>query len=299
MKAQFGEGYNIQLNTILKNNSISMDGVVILKDGAKITPNIYLEEYYVQYEDGTAMQDIIQRIVQVYSDKVQEKKNLELQFTFETMKGKIIFRLVNKEKNLELLETCPFVDFLDLAVTFHCLVQDEAESIGTIRITKEHLNLWGITTEQLYRCALENTPKLMPPVLRRMEDVLKEILNSQDLPMELEQIQIELNRLEEGEEKTSDSADMYILSNAKGINGASCLLYPDIIRNFSKILKKDIYILPSSIHEVILLPASTYYSKEQLEEMVFDINQTQVPYEEVLSNHVYFYSLSQKQIIML
>ena len=300
LKEQLGEGYNIQLNSILKNNSITLDGVVILKNDAKITPNIYLEEYFAQYEQGVEMETIISCIIGVYHDKVMERGDFEIQFTFEKMKENIIFRIINLEKNKELLCHCPHLEFLDFAITFHCLVQDQIDSIGTIRITDEHLNAWNITTTQLYECAKKNTPRLLPPLLRNMEEVLREILQQEELSLDVNQIHMELNRFDE-ESRIPDrrNRDMYILSNTKGINGASCMLYPDVIQNFSRLLKCDIYILPSSIHEIILLPAVEEYEKTQLEEMVTEINQTQVPYEEILSNHVYFYSNLENQIYLL
>lgn len=300
LKEQLGEGYNIQLNTILKNNSITMDGVVILKDGAKITPNIYLEEYFQLYEQGKDMEEIISEITTVYFDKVRERNDVDIQFTYETMKSQIIYRVVNREKNKELLKDCPHFEFLDLAVTFHCLVQDGMDSIATIRITNNHLKLWQVSMAEIYECAKENTPKLMPPILRKLEEVLKEILSEENLPIDEEQVQVERKRLEaDCEVPEYERADLYILSNLKGINGASCLLYPEIIKNFSKLLQCDLYILPSSIHEIIILPAFDAYSKEHLEEMVTDINQTQVPYEEVLSDHVYYYSSLENQIKLL
>ena len=300
LKSRLGEGYTIQVNTILKNNSIALDGVIILKEGAKITPNIYLDQYYVQYEQGEDLQNILEDILQVYADKANEKCDVEIQFSLEAMKDKIIYRLVNREKNQELLSTCPYMDYLDLAVTFHCLIQEQEDCIGTIRITNEHMQYWGVTTAEIYQYAVENTQKLMPPLLRRMEDVLREILQSNQIGMEQEEIQLELERLKlEEEDDTEDKAQMYILSNTKGINGAACLMYPDVIPNFARLLQSDVYILPSSIHEIILLPANQLYELAKLEEMVSDINQTQVPYEEILSNHVYYYSITSKQIRIL
>lgn len=299
LKEELGEGYNIQMNTILKNNSISMDGVVILKDGAKMTPNIYLEEYYESYKEGMSIEVVIQSILAAYFHQAKKREEVEIQFTFDAMKDFILFRLVNKEKNAKLLETCPYIDYLDLAITFHCLIQEEAEAIGTIRITNEHMELWKVTPEILLQYAMKNTPSLMPPLLRRMEEVLKEILTSEDISMSKDQIQIELERLDQTEQSQEDNTDMYILSNTKGINGASCILYPDVIRNFARLLQCDIYLLPSSIHEIILLPAQSFYEKWQLEAMVQEINQNEVPYEEVLSDHVYYYSLQEKQITLL
>lgn len=299
LKEKLGENYTIQMNTILQNNSIAMDGVVILKNGAKMTPNIYLEEYYESYKEGRKLEEIIQNILLVYYHQVEKRKEVEISFTFEAMKESIIFRLVNKEKNASLLETCPYIDYLDLAITFHCLIQEEAQAIGTIRITNEHLKLWEVTPEILLQYAMKNTPALMPPVLRRMEEVLKEIITSQDLSMNQEQVQIELESLSKTEQSQDDNMDMYILSNTKGINGASCILYPDVIRNFARLLQCDIFLLPSSIHEFILLPAQGFYEKRQLEGMVQEINQNEVPLEEVLSDHVYYYSIKEKKIKLL
>lgn len=295
LKERLGEEYNIQLNTILKNNSITMEGVVILKDGEKISPNIYLSEYYLRYEEGKSMDEIVTQILSVYYDKVQEKNDIDINFTYEAMKDQIIFRLVNKEKNLELLKECPYVEFLDMAVTFHCLVQDGLDSIGTIRITKEHQTLWQVPTEEIYECAKKNTPLLMPPVIRKMEDVLKEMLLEDESLCENEEMKSQLERMTLDEEVKTNQAEMFILSNTKGINGASCVLYEDVIRNFAKLVQCNIYILPSSIHEVILLPERETYDSSVLQEMVQDINRTQVPYEEVLSDQIYYYSIKKNQ----
>lgn len=300
LKNRLGEGYNVSLNSILKNNSITMDGVVILKDGAKMTPNIYLGEYFESYQNGCAMEEILSSLLEVYNNHMEQRKEIEITYTYEAMKESIIFRIVNLEKNEELLKNCPYIKFLDLAVTFHCLIQEEIESIGTIRITNEHLNLWDVKKEDLLSCAMKNTPKLFPPLIRRMEDVLRELLEENTGAMHQEEIEVELRRMEEDSDEDSNRQNtLYILSNTKGINGASCILYPEVIRNFARLLKNNIYVLPSSIHEVILLPADSVYGKEQLEAMVCEINQSEVPYEEVLSNHIYYYSIEKKQLMIL
>lgn len=296
LKNRLGEGYHVSLNSILKNNSITMDGVVILKDGAKMTPNIYLGEYFESYQNGCAMEEILSSLIEVYNNHIEQRKEIEISFTYEAMKESIIFRIVNLEKNEELLKNCPYIKFLDLAVTFHCLIQEESESIGMIRITNEHLNLWDVKKEDLLSRAMKNTPTLLPPLIRRMEDVLKELLEENEGSMKQEEIEVELRRMEEDSQVPNT---MYILSNTKGINGASCILYPEVIRNFARLIKNNIYVLPSSIHEVILLPTDSVYEKEQLEAMVYEINQSEVPYEEVLSNHIYYYSIEKKQLMIL
>ena len=299
LKLRLGEEFTVQTNAILKNNSMIMEGVVILKDGMKITPNIYLEEYFREYENDVDMESIVDEILTVYQEKILEKADMDIEFTYEKMKNVIIYRLVNYEKNTELLKNSPYVKLLDLAITFHCLVQEKEEAIGTIRITNEHMKLWNVTIQDLLKCAKENTPRLLPVSIRRMEEVIEELIQSNGIEhSELSEV-LSLENLGDNEFESEEDElanEMYILSNTIGINGAGCILYDGIMKNFAKVLKSDFYILPSSIHEVILLSARNAVDKGQLEEMVTEINQEQVPYEEVLSNHVYYYSKNENQI---
>lgn len=290
LEQRLGNECSIQLNTILKNNSISMDGIVIRKHGEKISPTIYLQEYYVLYEEGICLDAIVDKILEVYYDKVEERKDLEIPFEYEQLKDRMIYRLVNAEKNKELLETCPHIRFLDLAITFHCLVQEGFDTIGTIRITNEHLEVWEVSKETIMEQAIENTPKLLPPLLRNMETVIRDMMQEEYGLGDEAHIQLDT---------PSSNAELYVLSNTKGINGASCMLYPNIMKECSSRLQSDLYILPSSIHEVILLPAYERYEREYLETMVTEINHTQVALEEVLSNRVYYYSRAEDQIQLL
>jgi len=98
--------------------------------------------------------------------------------------------------------------------------------------------------------------------------------------------------------KDEDIYPMYILTNQKGINGASCMIYKDVIKEFAQLIKSDIYILPSSIHEIILIPLEGSEDKERFKRMVIDINSSQVPADEVLSDSVYMYSLEKDAIVL-
>ena len=97
------------------------------------------------------------------------------------------------------------------------------------------------------------------------------------------------------ENDCNDEFPMYVLTNVKGINGASCLLYKDVIKELAQLLKSDLYILPS-IHELILVPMVSTKDKESFSRMVMEINSSQLPVEEILADHVYIYSLSRDTI---
>lgn len=284
---RMGQGYNIRIFKVMKNNALELDSLVVLKEGENFAPNIYLNAYYDSYIAGTSITEIIDRLCMVYKHCAIPIVQPDFEYTFELMKPYIFFRLVSIERNKKLLTQVPHAKFLDLALTFHCLVRSESEGIGTIRITNEHIEQWGISCDELKELAEENTKRLFPPVIRTMEEVIQDLLynNGDD----------EVLDYGAGDE---DIYPMYILTNQKGINGASCLIYKDVIKEFAQLIKSDLYILPSSIHEIILIPREGSEDKERFQRMVIDINSSQVPIEEVLSDRVYMYSLEKDTIIM-
>ena len=311
--------YEVRVNRVMKNNSVELDGIVFFKSGDTISPNIYLNQYYVRYQKGEALEAIAEDIIDTYENSMKEQAQEygDLTFTFEQFKDKIIYRVVNYNRNKALLENVPHIRFLDLAITFHCLVKQDNSGIGTIRLTNEHKQMWNLTVKQLMQLSSDNTERLFPIKISTMEEVLTELFRkewetaNQD---DVEQLVSELDSneemkqevLEESElaeeyseemleamlndlKKQQTSPRMYILSNSVGINGATAMIYKDAIRSFAEKLDSDFYILPSSIHEVILVPYEDCISREELKDMVNEVNCTQVPVEEVLSDRVYIY----------
>lgn len=298
-----GEDYDIHFNHVLKNNSIELDGLVILRTGSSISPSIYLNSYYEAYLTSISIEFIVDNIIKEYKKSIIDEKinQLSVPYDFNEMKSRIIYRLVNYEKNKNLLNTVPNVPFLDLAITFHCLVKHNEDGIGTIRINNELMKYWDISLEDLKKLGKENTTRLFPPVIQTMNEIVNHMLintsynGSMERDYDLLNMEVDIgNRL--GSRDRYDSKDMYVLTNKKGINGASCLLYPNILNDLADKLDSDLYILPSSIHEIILVEKDNSFQKEDLIRMVKDINLTQVPIEDVLSNNVYVYSRDKDSI---
>lgn len=301
VKKRMGGGYLVDINHVIKNNSIQLDGLIILKNGERITPNIYLNSYFESYQEGESIEDIAAKIINIYEDTMEEgeREALCIQFELNEMKSSIIFRLVNYDKNIKLLNEIPHIRFLDLAITFHCLVKDNENGIGTIRITNEHIKNWNTTLEDITELATINTPVLLPASVRSMNEVIIDILNK-EMEYNSENIDVEKEIKEVFDQMKQDTmTDMYVLSNAKGINGASCLLYPDVVKELSDQLNTDFYILPSSIHEIILVKNKDKIDKNVLREMVIDVNYTQVAEDEILSNNIYFYSRKRDALTLL
>ncbi len=296
VKEKAGEHYSVRLYKVLKNNSIELDSLILLKEGQNFTPNIYLQPYYESYLEGTTVEEISDRLCEIYQSCTVPVVKDDFTFSFEEMKPFIVYRLVSYERNKKLLESVPHVRFLDLAITFHCLVRNDKEGIGTIRITNDHVRMWQTSLKEIQALSKENTGRWFSSTIRCMDEVIRGILTDTDLDTREYEDMAEF--LNQDMMSVPAHPGMYVLSNQKGINGASCLLYEGVLKKFAEEHRCDLYILPSSIHEVILIPYDKSMNKNSLEEMVKDINRTQVAGDEVLSDKVYYYSRKINRITM-
>ena len=203
---------------------------------------------------------------------------------YDKVKSRVTMKLINYERNRELLKRVPYYRFLDLAIVFLCLVESDSSGTATVLIHNEHLTYWGITRDDLYALAMANTPQLLRYDLRSMTEVLRELFAD-----------------EFADPAGSDLIEpfpIYVLSNQHRLNGSSCILYQHLLHDFARRIGSDFYILPSSVHEVLLIPADNQISMSTLSSMVRDVNSSQLAREEILSDHVYYYSLETDQITM-
>ncbi len=289
VKIRLGEEYDTNLNQVRKNNGLLLDGLMIRCTKDKILPSIYLNPYYENYKKGESLDDIVNEVIKAYDEAKEETTRIAIptRMEFEEMKSRIIYRLVNYEKNQVLLESVPHYRMLEFAVTFHCLIRRDEEGIGSVRITEEHSKSWGVSVEELCNVAMENTKNIFPAIIRPMEDIVYDAIKQETWTPQKEVVTL----------PASFNSSMYVLTNSCGINGASCLLYQGLLELFYNQLGTDFFLLPSSIHELILVPVGEERDKEHLEEMVKEINQTQVALEEILSDTVYNYEFIRDRLL--
>ena len=177
----------------------------------------------------------------------------------------------------------PFKSVGDLAKVYQVVAHMDADGVASFNVSNDMLNRWEVSIDDIDELATENTRKLFPEVLRSMTDLIQEMIICADGDNCNEGMQIFADM------GGDDGIKMYVLSNKSGINGASTILYKDVLKDFALQMKADLYILPSSIHEVIIVPAIKKLKPSNLREMVVDVNMKEVSASEVLSNEVYFY----------
>ena len=233
------------------------------------------------------MHSILSEIAATLSSEVPELEvNTSLYDNYDAIRHQIIFRLVNYERNEELLTSCPYLPFCDLAITFRWLVHSDSSGIASALITNKEMELWNITLEELYQTASINTRRLFPATIQPIQQLLSEYLDKDaDIQELLDQ--------------TPDELQLFILSNEPLINGSTSMIYDGILADFAKKIKKDLYILPSSIHEVLLMPATKEIEEQALLNLVRDANRTVVGLPDILSDSIYRFDSKHNRIIMI
>lgn len=280
IRSLFDADVTIQLHKIQKNNGVTLDGLTILQKDCNISPTIYLNDYYKEYQAGKSIQNIILHIKEIYR-AYRPSSSVDVAFftNFENVRHRILFKLIHYQKNEELLKEIPHFRYLDFAVVFYCLLSTSSQGNATILIRSTHLSYWNISAADLYSYALENTPTQLPADFEPLMPLLNKLMPL-SFPADI---------MEEEAE-----TPLYVLTNKAKLYGASCILYPNLLDSIADKLSCDLYLIPSSIHEFLILPALPGTCIQDLNAMIHEVNSTQVEEEEILSDHAYFYSRSEK-----
>lgn len=290
---RLGPDCRLLTQKVPKNNGVVLDGLCISKKGASIAPTVYLNSYFERYQEGASIEQLAEEILQLYSrDFALLRTDFSILNDFSRLKDKIVYKLIHTAANTNLLKEIPSIPYLDLSVVFYLYLDESPSGQMTALIYNRHLAAWDTSLEELYQLASQNTPVLFPPELKTMSQIMQEILRRNCGNLEANDLMQEFS-------KSQPSSPLYVLTNSAGINGACTILYPRVLQNLSRQLKQDLVILPSSIHEVLLIPFDEHISLGELSDMVKQVNQAEVPMEEQLSDHVYYYSSDSDEVLIL
>ena len=284
----------IEVERVKENNGVLVTGLVGKKSEDKEGIMVYLDSYYDAFKEGVELEQLSEDIYDMFNTYEKPDFPLEELGDFEQVKDKIFYKLVNYDKNLEMLKEVPHVPYLDLALTFHVLAgrDEKGQSICPVR-HKDRMN-WGQDIGALYELAQENTPNLFPVSLCSMgwlmENILKESQEKCGWPGLDKFLSYKIN------------SPLYILSNQSGIYGAAAVLYENVLKDFAFMEECDLVLLPSSIHEFLLLPYKNItgpFDIDKTREMVEHINRVDVPKTDILSDNVYLYDREKDKISIL
>lgn len=304
-------GEEVTVRKILKNNDTAFDSVTVKQPGCNMTPTLYFQDLKRSFDEGMEM-DELARSVLSYSrtgSGVWPAEDFD-PGDYSYFRDKVMFRLVSSGKNRQYLRHRPHRSNLDLEIVYYYQCRIGKESMGTISVGDEDLNRWGISEEDIYRDALRNTPILNPPVICPITDLLNSFLDPEEGtdphtpvrdtdpeestdphtpvcdtdPDEGDEIEVPVY---EPDLYGNTPVPLLVLTNESKYCGAACMLYEGLLRNLSDEIRSDLFIIPSSIHEVLLLPDEGEFSEEELSALVCEINAHFINPSEILSDHVY------------
>lgn len=296
-----------------------LDSFMILTNGKTMLPTIYPESVYDRYQEiyddinrkgleDNPMEIVINETYDFIKESIERMPETLRIDKIDPSKipDNVTLKLINTEQNKELLENVPHRGFEDLSIIYSWTIEKGREGVYSTIVTNDMAEGLGLNEEELYQRACGNTKRLFPTEIRSMADVitdmmLKEVMDSmsEDIietidgeSMEKFQENIIAEIIEDSEDKPYP---MYIITNREHHNGAAEMLFNENLDKVSEIFHDDLYILPSSINEVIAVPAKNS-SAEELADMVEVINREQVELEERLSNQVYFYDSKERKL---
>lgn len=288
VEKELGSGFRTEVREVRKNNGILLHGLLILSEGRNVTPTIYLEHFLEDRRSGLSFEGVVRRLLAVYrKDMPPDDVDMEFFRDFEKVRDRICCRLIGRKANEELLKEIPYVEFLDLAVCFYYAYQEENLGGGTILIYNSHMEMWNTCTAELSVLAERNTQRLFPWECRGIGEMVDEMIRPGDTAGAEDSV------------GTFCEVPMKILTNSKRTDGAVCILYPGVLDGIAQETGSDFFILPSSVHEAILLQDTGSVGSEDLKKMIREINSTKVAPEEVLSDTLYRYDRAEKRIVIV
>lgn len=196
--------------------------------------------------------------------------------------NKLYIEIVSKKRyTAETLLLIPHRMMEDMIIVYQVMLEEDESGMKTILMTNEDVKSYNITEEQLYADASENSVRIRPIKISTMSGVMDQIAPEFEYQI------------------TEEDEQIFVASVPNKIHGASVIAYPDFMEIASQKLHGSFYILPSSIHEVLLVKDNNSLSAEDLSEMVKEVNLTQVIPSERLSDSVYYYDATSKTFMKL
>jgi len=283
---------SVSIMHTLKQNDVERTSISIRMPEETICPVIYLEPFYDAYENGKTMDSILKEISMVRINSVDDslrRFDYGAIMDYSYVQGRLQTRLYDTERNAKKLKELVHKNLGDFSAAYSIDMGGDANHSMAVMVKPELFMNWGITEEKLHEDSLKadlgRNPRLCS--LFSMIECITEGRQA-------------VNYMEHPELIKKDmDTPMLILTNGTSSFGASLIIHPDIQEKIAECMGGDYYVLPSSVHEVIIVPADgrAELSVRELNDMVRQINETQVAPEEQLSDKVQYYD-SRKRVLM-
>ena len=295
----------MEYSDIRKNNGNHYEGLSILGLGDRMLPILNIRDYYHYYlERNCNMDDVMERVRKTIADPESTDDDLiGLVLPFEEARENIHYGLINYEANRQRLKGLVYKRFLDLAVVLYYTVYKDEQPFAMVLIPKALAELWQMDSRSLFKLAEENAKKEKVMVLsvpQLLEISLTDAFNTAgDEPEEIrKKVDTAIKRFEEKMESSRHLPQrMFLLTNSSHCYGAACILYPGVLYALARREKEDLYILPTSINGVLIVPAGDKADEEFLKKRVAEMARVEQREKDWLSGKLYRY-IAERDVIV-
>ena len=270
--------------TVVKMNDQKLHGLMFRMPGSDAAPTLYVNDMYEAYSEGADIGYLASEMANMYTQTKDSPRPPEIKLDFDAVRNNLTVRLLEKKRNREFLANMPYVSVgHGLAVIADINMGEDRGGDWRIAVNNSVLESMGVDKETLFAEAMNSSMLMDPPLLIDMSNALFS-LDRENLLDRTDPIAPE------------DIGGMYVLTNASGSFGAAAMFYPDVKEKAAELIGGDYYILPSSVHEVILVPDVQGISAKELSDMVKQANRTVVDEKDILSDNVYHYSRDERRL---
>lgn len=264
-------GKQAKVVTNAKNNVVRL-GIMIETDQKGVCATVYMDDLNDLSEENAA-EKIKEMMEQTKHPDIDVAKITAKEYVF----GNVIPCPIKRAGNERMLQESAHVDFLDLAFVFRVMLPEEE---GSYLLKTEAVKIYGCSVSEIFDIAKENMMKKQKTKIIPMENVIASVFGEE---------------MENEDEIPKAECGMAVMTNPDKMYGANGFLRKDLLKKYAEQIGKDLYILPSSVHELLVVPKG-FITVEQLREMVQEVNENEVADEEILSYNVYEYSRKNNEI---
>lgn len=253
-------------------------GICIQKEKSDVGVSMNLQGAFDAMIAGTSYEETFEGVFKSLENALNNRPNISAEelSDYGTMRKRLMLQVVSTAANQEMLTDIPHLEREDMSIVYRFVFDNNEEGMASALVTNQMLDNFGITAEQLHEDAAANASEKFPARVRTMQEVLAEMMGVEmyDAPEE---------------------PKMYVATCNGGVFGAGCIFYPNFMNQAADLIQGDFYILPSSVHECLLIPDNGERNSRELEAMVREINASEVQPKDQLTNSVYHYD-SQNRI---
>lgn len=231
-------------------------------------PAINIEKYYEEYQTGKTVDEVLHEMAGVVVEN-RRMVDVDVMKDYEKASKRLFIRVSSVIRNLAFLKRVPHRIVDDLVLTYHVAIDLSPEEFGSGVITYDVMQMYGVTEEQLYYDAMRSCPDVLGASVQSLD----EVLFHGPAPFD----------------DCGAAREIRIVTGSKAKFGAAILFCPDMMRDIAQEMQSSYFVIPSSIHEVMLIPTDDPSDYERLEGIVHSVNASCVKWRDLLSDHVYYY----------